>query len=226
MLKSLLILFFIIAAPAGAFADGAKEKAAKFLDAMGGAGAWKDARYVHNWSVNWFPERREGPYTQEYWYDLQHPGWHITLTSAVVDLQLIYNAKAGRRVEGGIVTPMTPEILAGQVTNWGYGIYRKIWLLANDHPDLVLEEDNQGRVHFTLAADYLGWIEFDGGGAPLKHGVFRDRDNHVSYQPLRQFGDVSWVAGGTDNEGWRFEVLDFEVSTTAPVDFGPQGEED
>lgn len=224
MFRSLLLLSFLIAAPAGAFADGAKEKAARFLEVMGGAAAWKDVRYVHNWSVNWYPERREGPYTQEYWYDLQSPGWHITLKSAVVDLQLIYNDKAGRRVENGKATPMTPETLEGQITNWGFGIYRKIWLLANDNPELSLEEDKTGRVHFTLSEDYLGWVEFDKTGAPLKHGVFRDRDDHFSYQPLRQFGEVAWVAGGTDNQGWRFEVLDFEVSPTAPVDFGPPGD--
>ncbi|MEE8258218.1 MAG: hypothetical protein V3R20_00855, partial [Sphingomonadales bacterium] len=123
MFKSLLLLFFIIAAPVGAVADEAAAKAAKFLEVMGGAAAWKDAHYVHNWSVNWYPERREGPYTQEYWYDLRKPGWHITLKSAAVDLQLIYNAEAGRRVENGIATPLEAEALAGQVTNWGYGIY-------------------------------------------------------------------------------------------------------
>lgn len=220
----LFILFIFQVNIALAEERPADELGQKFLDAMGGAEAWKDAHYVHNWSVNWYPERREGPYTQEYWYDLQSPGWHITLKSAVIDLQLIYNQDAGRRVENGMTTTMTPDTLAGQITNWGYGIYRKIWLLAIDHPDLSLEADETGKLHFTLAGDYLGWMEFDETGAPLKHGVFRDRDDHFSYQPLRQFGEVFWVAGGTDNEGWRFEVLDFEVSKTAPVSFGPPEE--
>ena len=217
----LIILLLFSASTAVAEERPADDLGQKFLDAMGGAEVWKEAKFIRNWAVNWNPERRPGPYSHEYWFGLTEKKQHIELKSQWVDLRIAYDEKQGWRQEGDVLTIFDEEALAGWHHDWNTSLYRKIYLLAIGDPSLKLTTEDGKKVHFTYAGDYAGWIEIADDGAPVRLGGSRDNDRHVVFQPLVSFGPVSWPRGGADQSGWRFEILKVELADDAPVSFQP-----
>jgi len=190
-----------------------------FLKAMGGAEVWREANFVHNWAVNWNPKVRPGPYSHDYWIGLDTMRQHITLKSQWVDLVVAYDDSQGWQRADGALTPMDAETLTGWQHDWETSLYRKIYLLAMDDPNLGLELDQDRVLHFSYAGEYLGWVEIGPDGAPTRLGGARDKARFVTFEPLASFGDIAWPAGGHDQTGWRFEIFKVELAKTAPVSF-------
>ena len=205
-------------------ADEAGQLGDRLLGALGGADAWREAAAVHNTAVNHHPQARL-PYIQEYWYFTETPRHVVKINNHDMQRMRSYTQTGGWSLVEGEVRPFSDERLANELSSWNRSLYRKLYLLASDSPDLSLSLGDDGSLEFYESGQFAGWITIASDGAPLRHGGSRDRNVYTDFDELVTFGQVRWPSAGQDETGWRFEMLSIElleeepeISTEPPVD--------
>ena len=197
----------------------------QFLDVMGGK-AWANIRTVHNTAINHHPQSRL-PYIQEYWYDTNQPAHYVTINNHDLDRIRAYTTDGGWSIAEGNFSYFSEERLQREIVSWSRSLYRKIYLLASQNENLSLAIGEAGRLEFYYDGDFIGWFLLDEDGAPTRHGGTPASDNYTNFENLAQFGSVFWPQGGSDNDGWRFEMLSLEVSEAPPpVEYAAPVEQD
>lgn len=198
--------------------------AEKFLEAMGGRKAWAKATYVHSWAVNHHPQARL-PYTQEYWTDFRQPRTLNRLKNFDMNRLRGFNIDNGWGVSEGKVYKFEPERIANELKSWRQSIYGKLMAIARRDKNVQYEWSN-GRLNFRKAGVEFGWIELDANGAPKRYSGTA-QGSPVTFGPLVSFGNINWPKHGTEDGGWRFEMLAIELGYgPLPVSFELPGDLD
>lgn len=217
-----LFYIFVISAPLAAQSDKKKDitrdQAMVMLNAMGGADAWKQVRTVHSIAVNHHPDARL-PYVQEYWYDTQEPKHFTMLTNYDLKRKRGYDVNGGWSVTEGTTKPFDEQRLKRELNSWRRSLYRKIYLLASDPASLQIDHGVEGRLEFSHAGSFIGWVKLNADGEPIRHGGNESSTDYTDFDELERFGPIFWPKSGRDPQGWDFEILSVGVSgQEMPVD--------
>lgn len=214
--RSLLCTLLLMGGVPVQAAETAEEIADKLLNAMGGAEAWRNVRTVHNTAVNHHPQARL-PYIQEYWYFTEEPKHIVRINNHDMQRKRAYTTHGGWSLVEGELTPFSDERLQNEIQSWSRSLYRKFYLLANDAKRLEVSLGEGGRLEFRDNGAFIGWMIVDENGAPTRHGGTPAADIYTEFEELAQFGDVSWPKGGSDEIGWRFEMLSLKALNEEPA---------
>lgn len=216
LFRCILSILVLMAGAHAQAAESAEQIAQKLLDAMGGANVWRNVRTVHNIAVNHRPQARL-PYIQEYWYFTKEPKHIVKINNHDMQRMRAYTTGGGWSIAEGELTQFSGERMQREIQSWSQSLYRKFYLLANDSERLDVRLGDSGRLEFRDNGVFIGWIIVGDDGAPARHGGTPASDVYTDFDALMQFGDIYWPKGGSDEAGWRFEMLSIEALTKEPL---------
>lgn len=178
-------------------AVSAEALAARLVQAMGGAAAWRRARGLIIAATHYEPQLA-GPYDNVLAIALDDPrmrfegrsAWGMRRTRAVV------GARGWRVSEVSALGPMTPEQVKGDVDWWEAHPYRNVRRLAVADPGVRPRVGDGGRLELTRPdGSQLMWYRLGVTGEPYAFGVGEGSSGVV-------LGPLSAVPGGVRLPLW------------------------
>lgn len=222
---ALLALFATLSAPLPAAAADADATASidRYLEAVGGRGAWAAARGEYVLAVTTDP-RRPLPYTFELCWDFTQPRTAERARFQSRTQRRGYESgdgwSFGRDVgtADGTLRTWSAEENATNEALWRAAFEVVTHRLAARDPDLSVRNGD---------AEWAGWVEIaergtpiarlltDASGAPQRYRRLVD-DTSIVFGPLVDRGPIRFPLNGAFDPGARFEVIAIELYPEAP----------
>ncbi len=194
------------------------------LAAMGGREAWSSVAFVHVEAVHDDLDIAE-PFVNRIWNDFSEPRVRFSAeNSHFKRARWIAKGAGARETNAGGPVPMTEAQHESDRAWWEANVYRTLHRIARRDPTLRFRTVGASRLEVLRPdATVLNWFVLNQKGEPMLFGTGGDTLG-TAFGPLTRSGDLRYPKWGARADGsWRYEIVRFEASSTAPTGAFPPG---
>ena len=187
----------------------------KMIDRMGGSAIWSRTRTLHLVYNGWRTNPDEAM-IEHAWRDLAKASSRTEFHARSFTVIRVFTPETGWLKINGEVRAMTEQEHKNNIAFDPKDFYTMIHRFATGDQDLRLAFEEPKRVRVSAAAGQdLGWWEIDDSGQVLRWGAEDEGEQlEYVYLPFRQFGNISFPAGGAATDGfwrWTYDVVEVSI---------------